>query len=248
MKRTTWVFVVLNLALILVMVKAGFWQLDRAAQKRTIADQLQTTDAPLQQWSQVASLGNNDAQYQPVALTGSLDTNYIMLLDNKVWQGQVGYQIVVPLVQGQQAILVNLGWVPQGDSRQQLPALPELNAWQGEQFITGRLKWPEMGFQLAKQTLAEQYPQRLQYLPMPQLQQAFMAQGVELLTPVLRLDPQAQIGFVRQWQWLTMPATKHTAYAWQWFSMAFVLAIIAGVFIRQQKRYRGEQGCKKVAH
>ncbi|WP_158587067.1 SURF1 family protein [Motilimonas pumila] len=244
----TWVFVIINLALILIMVKAGLWQLDRAAQKQHIASQLAQADTTLQQWSQVTQLEKLNAQYQTVALTGALDIEHAMLLDNKVWQGQVGYHVVVPLVQGSNAILVNLGWVAQGESRQQLPSLAELQHWLDERSFTGRLKWPEAGFQLAKQPLAQVFPQRLQYLPMAQLQQMFAQQHLHLMAPVLRLDPDTDVGFVRQWQWLTMPAAKHTAYAWQWFTMAFVLAIVASVFIRQQRLPRGEQGCKKVVH
>ncbi|WP_434340607.1 SURF1 family protein [Motilimonas cestriensis] len=219
-------FLVLNLALIGLMIKAGFWQLDRATQKQAILDRgaqtqaLADTDALWQQSAEELSL-------KTVQLIGELDVSKIWLLDNKVHQGEVGYEVLLALTPSDsekrdKRILVNLGWVSGLGDRQRWPDLSRLEAWQGTVAVAGLLHQPNLGFQLGDEPLSDTWPQRLQGLDMDKLAVFYQQQGWSLSPAVLRVGPDQDIGFVKEWPLITMTPAKHIGYAWQWFLMALV--------------------------
>lgn len=60
--------------------------------------------------------------FRRVRATGEFDAAHQILIDNKVYEGRVGFDVVTPLrMQDGRAVLVDRGWVPVGPSRAQLP-------------------------------------------------------------------------------------------------------------------------------
>lgn len=208
------IFVAVFLPLFVVL---GFWQLNRAEQKTQLEAQLQarTVIEPL--------TGNTDpVDYQWYRLTGSLDASTPWLLDNRTWEGQVGYEVWVPLDAGDRWYLASLGWVHGSADRRQLP---ELSIPSGNRAWVGQWRPLSDSIVLADTPLTEQWPQVVQAIA-PQA----MAEKMQRQAPagLLQLtEGQPGVGQVI-WTPSVMSAEMHTGYALQWFAMAVALAGMYG--------------------
>ena len=105
-----------------LLISLGYWQLDRAEEKRQILAEFvgnqQSAPAALVDLS-----GDTNLQYRAAQLSGKLDANRRLLLDNRVRNGRPGYEVfeVLTPITGSQKILVNRGWVQASLDRNQLP-------------------------------------------------------------------------------------------------------------------------------
>lgn len=200
-----------------LFVALGFWQLNRAEQKTQLEAQLQarTVIEPL-------TANTDPVDYQWYRVTGALDASTPWLLDNRTWEGQVGYEVWVPLDAGNRWYLASLGWVRGSADRRQLPelAIPSGNrAWVGQ--------WRPLSDSIVLEDtpLTEQWPQVIQAIA-PQA----MAEKMQRQAPagLLQLtEGQPGVGQVI-WTPSVMSAEMHTGYALQWFAMAVALAGMYG--------------------
>ena len=211
----------LTLALLLGL---GFWQLDRAEQKRRLlADYASRAGTEPVRLSGGVVL-DASLRYQPAEASGRYDGAHQFLLDNKVYRGRAGYQVLTPLrLAGCDcAVLVNRGWVAQGRTRQDLPAI-EVAA--GERRVRGILYFPpDEVFVLGEgEDRAPGWPKVLQRIRLD-LQAGQL--GYALLPAILLLDPDAPDGYVRDWRPVVFGPERHVGYAVQWFSLAAALVIL----------------------
>jgi surfeit locus 1 family protein len=104
-----------------VMVRLGFWQLDRLAQRRAFnARFLAQVNAPLidlnGEWKLDAGLPDRlkGMEYRDVQVVGVYLLQEQLLLRNQVWENLTGYRVLTPLkIEGSSAvILVDRGWIP----------------------------------------------------------------------------------------------------------------------------------------
>jgi surfeit locus 1 family protein len=213
-----------TLVLLPVLLSLGFWQLDRAEQKKEILRQYQQ-----QQGESVLNLNKPTAEkefypYQRVEVTGRFDTSRQFLLDNKVYQGQAGYQVITPLLlpNNGQVVLVNRGWLPQTESRQELPVIPTPTE---NLEIVGQLKLDiGNGFQLGESgILGNTWPRVIQWLDIEQIGKSL---GYKLQPFIILQDPDGPAGFVRDWYIKKISPEKNISYAVQWFGLALALVII----------------------
>jgi len=214
---------VITLVVFGLLLSLGFWQLDRAAEKRALLAQYHagTGAAPLRLDATLHSV--EGLQYQLASATGSYDAAHQFLLDNRTHNGVAGYQVLTPLRlnRGAAAVLVNRGWVPLGASRDVLPPTPVDDT---ERTVTGRIKQPSLkGFTLGEEQPRRGWPYRIQRTDIDRLANEL---GYPLLPLELLLDPDQPDGYVREWHPLTFGPERNVGYAVQWFSMAAVLAII----------------------
>ena len=216
---------VATLLLLLLMTGLGFWQLERAHWKQALVD----AHAGRGRLSPVA-LGslpkiNGEVQYRRVFARGYYDMAHQLLLDNKIYQGHAGYHVLTPLrlADSEAVVLVNRGWVPLGNSRAELPAIPGSD---GEVLVDGIVKLPpQKFFRLAAVDEANAgWPKVVQQLAMGELEQLL---GVMLEPLILLLDKDDEFGFIRDWKAVYgVTVDKHRAYAVQWFTLAVVLLMI----------------------
>lgn len=207
-----------------ILCGLGLWQLDRAAAKseRLDAYAQRQQSGPVD----VDARGAFDATpgYRQARLTGRYDVRHQFLLDNQVQDSKVGYHVFTPLLfdGGRQAILVNRGWVEQGDSRQSLPALPTPD---GEVTIAGVLSpAPGHGVLLGEDIEADKiWPRVVQAIVLPRLRNEL---DTELAPQVFLLDPNAAGGFVREWKIVQFGPERNLGYAFQWFMMAAAVLVI----------------------
>lgn len=157
----------------------------------------------------------------PVRLTGQLQGNKILLLDNRVLQSRVGYEVLAPLQTDFGDVLVNFGWLPAPATRD---ALPQVVLPQGRFNDAGYIAVPSLN-PLVEETLetAESFPVVVQQLDLVRIGNLL---ETGLLDFVVRLQADQQSPFVRQWPSVVMPPHKHLGYALQWFGLALACGAV----------------------
>ncbi|MEX1664141.1 SURF1 family protein [Zhongshania arctica] len=200
-----------------VLVSLGFWQLQRADQKKVLLADFE--ERRLLPALSITTL-DNYPNYRPVYASGEFDASRYWLLDNRIFRGRFGYEImaVFNLSDGG-ALLVNRGWIAGDASRRTLPAvsIPE-----GVVTITGELyRSEEKNFSLGTE-LHTTWPRRQQWLDIDTERKEFP----EILPVSLRLDASSVGALQTERLVVNVSPAKHTGYAVQWFAMALALAII----------------------
>jgi surfeit locus 1 family protein len=114
-----WIIPTILVVLGMVMlVRLGFWQLDRLQQKREfnamMAERWRSEPYDLNTQALPADpAGMQELEYRRVAAQGQWDYDHQILINNQTFQGTAGYVVVTPLVLGDnRAVLVARGWIP----------------------------------------------------------------------------------------------------------------------------------------
>lgn len=214
----------LTLLLLVLLTSLGFWQLDRAAQKRDLLSQYQGQEgeAPIQIRADLVAV--DELEYRPATVAGRFDAEHQFLLDNRTHQGVAGYEVLTPvrIESSGHGILVNRGWVPRGATRADLPALP---LPPGPVRLEGVLKRPARTITLGEGEDREPgWPKVLQRIRLDlQAEQL----GYPLVPMVLLLGPAELPGFVREWEPVKgFGPEQNMGYAVQWFGLAAALLVI----------------------
>ena len=212
-----------SVVMLYTMMSLGFWQLDRAEFKDTLQEKITERKSLSAVSLDELPLSTDDRRYLPVKLTGRYDLEHSFLLDNKTFNGRVGYHVFTPLkITDSKAILTSRGFIDLGKSRSQLPdvATPE-----AEINIRGILDLqPSRALVLAENVnQTEHWPLVLQYVDLKELSQTL---GYELYDMVLWLDKNEPASFEYDLPVLNLNAAKNNGYAFQWFAMSLALFII----------------------
>lgn len=218
-----------------LLINLGIWQLHRAEEKKTIlktfADHTQQPPLNLANLTLTTNL-----QYYPVELSGKYDNAHTLLLDNQIFNSQVGYEVYTPfIIDGfEQVILVNRGWIRAAATRNTLPSIPPI---QGTIRIKGILNSPTTYFTLG--TLYEgkelNWPLRIEFIDLQMLTKLI---GYPIFPYLLWLDSKAIGSLTPNWHIATISPEKHVAYAIQWFGLAIVLFLVFAAAC--WKRFRGQ--------
>ncbi|MFL9948267.1 SURF1 family protein [Paraburkholderia agricolaris] len=110
----------LILLVIVVTVRLGFWQRDRAHQKEALEAQItQFEDAPALAVS-AGPVELKDIEFHRVKARGSFVADKVVYLDNRPYNDQPGFYVVMPfkLADGGY-VLVNRGWLPRNTSNRE---------------------------------------------------------------------------------------------------------------------------------
>jgi surfeit locus 1 family protein len=177
-------------------IALGNWQAGRAAEKRALA-----------------------AAQALVALRGAFEPKYTVLLDNKIYQGKPGYQVVQPLRLGDgKHVLVNRGWAPAGATRAQLPAV---RTPAGEISLSGlRLQRFPHAYEPGGAAVEGAVWQNV-------TQERFSAwSGLALEPYVIEQHSGLDDGLVRDWPRADAGASTHESYALQWYSFAALSLVL----------------------
>ena len=211
-----------------LFISLGFWQLDRANYKRTLY-----SDFENRQSGQAIELGHGNAKlsdkeeiiWRHVNATGEFLEQYQILLDNQVEKGQAGYYVYTPfkLEQSEHAVLVNRGWLSTGNDR---TVSPEIIMTNGLVKIKGVAKEePKTGL-LLKNMPPEQMSNDVYRVQRLNIDEVAELTKTKLLPYIVRLEPESEHGYRRQWQLPGSGVSVHNGYAFQWFAFATVLLII----------------------
>ncbi|MDQ8038885.1 MAG: SURF1 family protein [Rickettsiella sp.] len=205
------------LSLFFILINLGIWQIHRGIEKKRIemlfSKENQLAPIYLNQLNTVT----NEKIYSSILAEGQFDNAHSFLLDNKIYQHQIGYEVLTPFIlkKNHATILVNRGWIPQGYTRN---TLPFIKAIVGNVLIQGLLFWPKKTFSF-KITPEKNWPQRIQILTPQFLNQ----QGLKPF--IIVIDKKSIYSFIPIWKPSYLQARRHFAYACQWFALSLTLII-----------------------
>jgi len=213
------------LLMLALLLSAGFWQLRRAEEKRTIAaEQANRGDKGsfVLEPGLAASASLGRLRHRRAIAAGHYRSDIQYLLDNRTHNQVAGYHVLTPFrLQGSDVhLLVNRGWLPVGPDRRRLPAVTvSENALVQEGLIVAP---PASGLELGASGYdGEGWPRVVQRVDLARIQELL---GDPLLPFVLRLSPASNHGYGRHWQVRTgLTPERHVGYAVQWFALAVAL-------------------------
>jgi surfeit locus 1 family protein len=211
----------------------GVWQLQRAELKAErhalFVDRFKSARIGLSKL-----LNASDVIWRPVTLDGKyLDIN--VLLDNRVLNTRAGYEVFSLFeIKEYGTVLVSRGWTSNQGDRSILPQLP---LPQGEVELSGYFgPVPASGITFDENVSnIEQLSKnlyRVQHIDWPEL--GVMLEGISIRPLIVYIDAEGS-GALKVDR--TIPgsgASKHQAYAMQWFCMAIVLAVIGLINYRRR--------------
>lgn len=218
-----------------LFVSLGFWQLDREVEKRELLDRQKAMEEqpPM---SSLALQTIDASNGLPVSLSGSYDPDGVMLLDNRVLDGVVGFE-VLQLFYDESSItyLVNRGFVAMGRTRDVLPVIPAMIT--GPVTIKGLVYKPrDEQFQLADENVSfETLPVIVQSPPLARLEGVVKG---DFYPHLIRLNEGEAGALPRYWPGTTMTPERHRGYAIQWFAMA-VAVLLMWTYFSFRKRVSG---------
>ncbi len=198
-------------------VALGFWQLDRAHSRQAAQRLLEARAAAPTMAMPAIIVRAESLRDRHVIAAGRYEPAHQFFLDNRVWRGQAGYDVVTPLqLEGSALrVLVDRGWIPAPADRRQLPAVatPAVAVEVDGQAVVP----PSWTFSLGQSGNEGWQPvwQRLD------LERFEALTGEQLQPAVIRLSPaSAAGGFVREWPRADAGAARNLSYAVQWFVFA----------------------------
>lgn len=220
-----------GLVLLAAFVTLGFWQLDRAAEKREIRDAFDA-EGEYVTLSAIASY----ERFAPLKATGRYLEQRQILIENVVLDGRLGYYVITPFEfsADQPLLLVNRGWLPkEADETATLPIAVSGR----EQEIRGRVgRLPRVGIRPGRAFDDDAgWPRRAVW---PETQEVAAALGREVLPFVLLADPEPSSGLKRRWQPQEIGPMRHLGYAVQWFALALAVIVTAVVLYRRKRTMR----------
>jgi cytochrome oxidase assembly protein ShyY1 len=234
--RPRWIALSLAVvALVMVFVELGRWQLRRLDDRRELNAAV-TTSASAAPVSLHQLPSDGAAEWTLVRAEGRYEREDELLVRNRTLQGTNGFYVVTPLVaDDDRRLLVLRGWVPAGSTARDIPDVPAPPT--GEVTVTGRLRDSETARRAVEAEVTGQITALDTQAIGDLLGEPVYDQYVELTAQ----DPPA--GDVPT----LLPAPEvsegpHLAYAVQWF--AFALIAVGGWVLlvrreRSDERMRG---------
>ena len=205
------------------LISLGFWQLDRAHEKEQLlkSHQLKVNQNPLP-IEQLNSLDSDSMRYQQVKLSGKFLPEKQILIDNQIYRGKFGYEVITPLkLATNEVVLVSRGWVSGDLDRSKLPKIetPDVSLnLLGEIYVA-----PGKPMLLGEYLIQQNWPIRVPYIDIEKLKPLF----AEPLFPFLvRLHEDQPSFFEKHWVVINIQPEKHIGYAVQWFVMAATLVLL----------------------
>ena len=223
---------ILILATMAFLVSLGFWQLDRADQKRTIEASIQKANTGVVE----LIINQNELlnkEYYEVRLQGSYIGDKQFIYDNQIVDQASGYYVLTPFVlTGQSnAIMINRGFIPWNGRRDQLDDIAVDSAFKE---IKVQISRPIKRIELKTSDISNQFPVLIQAIDFDVIEEISSTSFVDVIG---LLDPSSDDGFVRKWEPYTGSIEKHIGYAIQWFLMALALGIIGiRIGLKQRKK------------
>ena len=196
----------------------GLWQVERGQDKSNILKEFNNNikKSPL-------PFSEKSTKWDRVTVEGYLIGSKQILIDNIIKSGVAGYKVLTPLLikDTETHILVDRGWVSQGNSRD---ILPDIDINKEYVKVTGILEDPELGFVLSEDLVTEKWPKVSQTKNLKVLNKAFD----EVLAPyIIVADPTltSSLAYMKVIP-TNMTPEKHFGYAIQWFTMFVALCLM----------------------
>ncbi|HTI48539.1 MAG TPA: SURF1 family protein [Casimicrobiaceae bacterium] len=229
-RRPAWIPFVAMIVFVAMCVTAANWQRRRMLEKDALRAAL---DAANRAPPVAVPSGADDWsawRYRRVRAEGRYDASEQFLVDNRVHDGRVGYDVVTPLaLRDGSWLLVDRGFAPAGRDRRDLPKAPPPS---GDVTVEGRLDVAPSGF-----LFGNPEPDGVLW---PHLDPArFAARTHRAVLPVyLQATGGAagDSGLLRDWPEPDLGSERHLSYMVQWYTFAALAAGLWLYFTLRRKR------------
>lgn len=222
MNRKFWLITFATVLSASLTISLGLWQLSRAAQKQALQMAMDSNaHLPEMTESELTSMPDPmRALYRSVEVRGRWETARTVFLDNRPMAGKVGFYVVTPLrLEGTSAVvLVQRGWVQRNFVDRE--AVPAIQTPDGLVKVTGRIAPP---------------PAKLYELGRPgsgvirqnlDIGEFGVESGLSLMPVSIQQMGAATDGLVREWPQASAGVEKHHGYAFQWFGLSVLIAVL----------------------
>ncbi|MEZ8303140.1 SURF1 family protein [Vibrio splendidus] len=238
-----WIAVVLTVVSVGILIKLGLWQLERGNEKLRYEQQLseraqqssRSLDAVISEWkdSRIQAQGASEQLFLnglKVDVELEAPSGLVVLLDNQINQGTVGYVIYMlgevrfkdennSLVSEKQ-LLIDLGFVAASNDRRELPQLGNITLPTN---MSGRLYTRSVNPLSHDLGLENTTPKRIQNINITALSEYT---GQAVLPFVFQPQSLDSWPYELLWRPTAMKSEKHFGYSFQWFVMAAVLLFL----------------------
>lgn len=232
----------LVVAAVAVMVRLGFWQLDRLEERRAFNARVEAQiDAPPLDLNQgTGGADSYEMEYRAVQVTGTYDPANEILWRNQVYDNQPGYHLLTPLrIEGTgEMVLVDRGFIPTADGA---PEQRAKYAQAGLVTVRGILRRSNLPrFFGAKDPTLTPGQARLEIWNYPDLERIEQQLGAPLLPVYIQQAPEegetgaSAAAPVAGTDLPELSEGPHMGYALQWFAFAALLGIGYPFFVRKQ--------------
>ena len=233
LRRPSWFAIVLTVAGVLLFVRLGCWQLQRAEEKdQLLARFAEAAAQPLREFD--AATGDSATIAFPhLRAHGRYLRDRAYVLDDQTRHGRPGVVVYVPFLpcHGEdcvngvgRALLLGMGFIARRPGDRSLPELPPLPS--GEVDVEGLyLPPPGGGLRLGGNALPAQetWPKLTTFIDLDAIGHDL---DRRVYPRVLLLDADPAVPYLRVWIPEVMPPARHRAYAFQWFSFAIAALVI----------------------
>ena len=211
----------LILATLALLISLGFWQLDRADEKRAIEGQIDSANSGDVKLIDSAEF-LKDKEYYHVRLQGSYVGDKQFIYDNQIVDQISGYYVLTPFVLkgASKAILINRGFIPWNGRRDKLA---DIDIGEKLAEVKVQISIPVKRMELKVSETIGAFPVLIQALDLDEMS---TISSLDFVSVVGLLSSESEDGYIRQWEPYTGSIERHIGYAIQWFLMALVLAFI----------------------
>ncbi|MFT7400949.1 MAG: surfeit locus 1 family protein [Hydrogenophaga sp.] len=220
--RRFWIVTVATVLTMAATASLGRWQLQRADQKLALQAEMDAR-AALPVWSETDLLQTpapRTAWHRPVRLQGEWVPHASVFLDNRQMDGRPGFFLLTPLrlAGSDRSVLVQRGWAPRDFiDRSRTPDVPTPA---GEVTLEGRLAPPPAKLY----ELGESAPGPIrQNIELAAMGSEFK---LDLLDASVLQTSDVEDGLLRQWPRVETGVDKHHGYAFQWFALCTLAAVL----------------------
>ena len=202
----------------LLFFSLGLWQIERGQAKTNILNDFEKN---LQE--EPSYLNQESQKWDRVYVEGEWASSNQILIDNVINRGVAGYKVLTPLrmIETDQLILVDRGWIKQNRLRDQLPDIKLIEA---NEIVSGILETPELGLVLSADLVSKEWPKISQTKNLDVISNEFD----EYVFPMILLaDPTLKnsLEYIKITP-TNMTPIKHYGYSGQWFLMFLVLCFM----------------------
>ena len=238
-----WIAVVLTVVSVGILIKLGLWQLERGNEKLRYEQQLseraqqspRSLDTVISEWkdSRIQAQGASEQlSLNGLKVDVELETpsGLVVLLDNQVNQGTVGYVIYMlgevrfkdenESLVAEKQLLIDLGFVAASNDRRELPQLGNITLSTN---MSGRLYTRSVNPLSHELGLENTTPKRIQNINITALSEYT---GQAVLPFVFQPQSLESWPYELLWRPTAMKSEKHFGYSFQWFVMAAVLLFL----------------------
>lgn len=208
----------------IVVIAAGLalgnWQLNRAAEKLALQNELEARSAlpPLKlEAMNTEELGASELKYRRARATGHYLAAGQILIDNRALGDETGYYVLTPLSMGKTVLMVNRGFFAKNQISRELPDVPvpsELVEVEGE-LSPGKTRFLELSSETVQGKLWQNFK--------PDAYSKLM--GYQVAPWVLNLGQPAP-GLKAVVDQPDLGIDTHRGYAFQWFALTATTACL----------------------